>query len=220
MQKILLKFEIQDEKLIDLALTHSSCTKDDASVPNNERLEFYGDAVLKLVFSKFLFNRFQEDEEGNLTKYRARLISDDLLSKIGYDLEIDNLLKVGSSLKDKKLPKSIIGDAVEALIGAIYIDKGYEYAEKFILENWNDRIEKSLKEALENDFKSILQEKVQMKLKESPEYKTLSSTGPDHVKEFEVGVFVGGDLIASGKGKSKKTAGQDAAKNALEKKQF
>lgn len=207
----------KDTSLFELALTHSSCSKDNPEQLNNERLEFYGDAVLKLIFSKYLYFKFPESNEGILTRYRARLISDALLAKIAHEIEIDNHIKVGSSLAGKtKLPASVIGDSLEAIIGAIYIDQGFDAAENFVLKTWDSHIEDAIRDAIEKDYKSLLQEKIQRDHPEPPEYKTISSSGPDHSKEFIVGVYAGDKLLGQASGKSKKEAGQNAAKKALE----
>lgn len=213
----ILELNLSDSSLLELALTHSSCTKDNPDLVNNERLEFFGDAVLKLIFSKYLYNRFPESDEGLLTKYRARLISDDLLSKIAHSINLAAHLKIGSSLARKtNLPKSIIGDSLEAIIGAIYIDKGFEAAESFVMRQWHDYIEEAIVDSIEKDYKSLLQEKIQRDHKESPDYRTISSSGPDHDKQFEVGVYIAGKLLGSATGYSKKDAGQNAARVALE----
>jgi ribonuclease III len=213
-------FGINNPELLLQALTHSSYTKDHPEVSNNERLEFFGDAVLKLIFSNYLFYRFPYADEGLLTKYRARLISDDLLSRVSSELSINKVLRVGVSMYQngapKKLPKSVMGDALEALIGAIYIDSGYSAAEDFVLMNWSDHIEQALEDATTTDYKSILQEKIQLEFKKSPEYRTIDAFGPDHNKEFEIGVFLEERLLGKARGSSKKEAGQNAAKAALE----
>ncbi|MDD9898319.1 MAG: ribonuclease III [Candidatus Melainabacteria bacterium] len=207
----------QDLSLFELALTHSSCSKDNPQQLNNERLEFYGDAVLKLIFSKYLFYKFPDSDEGVLTRYRARLISDALLADIAHEIGVDNQIKVGSSLAGKpKLPASVIGDSLEAIIGAVYIDKGFDAAENFVLLAWEPHIENAIRDAIEKDYKSLLQEKIQRDHDNPPDYKTLGSSGPDHNKEFEVGVYAGDKLLGQASGKSKKEAGQNAAKVALE----
>ena len=203
--------------LFKLALTHSSFTKDNPDEDNNERLEFYGDAVLKLVFSKYLYERFPKSKEGELTKYRAKLISDNLLTEIGHNLGIDKKIITGKSLKGKKLPKSVVGDAIEAHIGALYIKKGFEEAENFILESWEPFLENSLQEALENNFKDQLQDFIQKKYNDIPRYKVLESSGPDHSKSFKMGVYFKDQLLGEGSGDSKKEASKEAAKDALEK---
>ncbi len=212
-----LSINISDPNLLKLALTHSSCTKDDPSENNNQRLEFYGDAVLKLIFSKYLFNRFPSSDEGLLTKYRARLISDDLLGQIANELGLAADIKVGSSMTSKKpLPKSLLGDCLEALIGAIYIDQGFQAAEEFVLKHWQKYINEAIKDSMEKDYKSLLQEAIQKEYKEPPNYKIIATYGLDHDKQFEVGVYIADKLLGSAKGNSKKDAGQNAAKQALE----
>lgn len=212
-----LDLKLADSTLLKLALTHSSYTKDHPDEDNNERLEFYGDSVLKLIFSEYLYYRYPDANEGELTKYRARLISDDLLATIGEELGISNKIIVGSSLSGKtKLPRSIIGDVLEAVIGAIYIDQGYDRAESFVMQYWAKYIDDAIRDAMEKDYKSMLQERIQKEYKEAPQYQTLSSSGPDHDKEFEIGVFVGDRLLGKASGNSKKEAGQNAAKAALE----
>lgn len=201
--------------LYKLAFTHSSFSKDHPEEPDNERLEFYGDAVLKLVFSKYLFNRFEDSQEGDLTKYRARLISDDLLSSIGAALEFEKKIIVGQSLRNKKIPKSVVGDTVEAYIGALYIDQSYEAAEKFILESWEPFIDQALKEALEDNHKAILQDLTQRQFKEKPEYKTIDTQGPDHQRTFKVAAYFNDHELGVGFGSSKKEASQSAAKEAV-----
>jgi ribonuclease-3 len=212
-----LSINISDQSLLDLALTHSSCTKDDPSRNNNQRLEFYGDAVLKLIFSKYLFDRFPSSDEGLLTKYRARLISDDLLGQIADELGLSAYMKVGSSMVSKRpLPKSLLGDCLEAIIGAIYIDQGYQAAEDFVMLHWKKYINEAIKDAMEKDYKSLLQEAIQKEYKEPPNYQTIATYGLDHDKQFEVGVYIADKLLGSALGNSKKDAGQNAAKVALE----
>lgn len=211
------KYKIDNKALLTRALTHSSVTKDNSSIPNNEKLEFFGDAVLKLIFSRYVFFKYPHLDEGLLTKYRARLVSDEVLANVGKKIELDSHLKIGSSLSGKKLPNSIIGNAVEALIAIIYLEKGFEVAEEFVLESWDGLIEQSIQESTEIDYKSALQELTQRSQKQSPTYKTLRSAGPDHNKEFEVGVFLDENLLGKAWGANKKAAGQNAAKIAIEK---
>lgn len=205
-----------NQNLLQRALTHSSYTKDSPQNLSNERLEFLGDAVLKLVFSEYLFEKFPEHDEGLLTKYRARLISDEILSLIGFEIGLEKLIKVGLTLNSKNLPKSVVGNCVEALIGALYLDQGMIQAREFILEHWNPKlIEKCICESMEIDYKSLLQEKIQGQYKEAPYYVDLRSFGPDHDKSFEVAAMVREKQLATGSGKTKKLASQEAAKNSL-----
>ena len=207
-----------DADLLKVSLTHSSYAKDHPGTQSNQRLEFYGDSVIKLVFSKYLYNRFPDADEGLLTKYRARLISDDLLATIAEEkFLISQAIHISPCMNRKKLPRSILGDALEAIIGAVFIDKGLDFVENFILVLWQEYIEQALVDALEIDFKSILQQKLQQTHKEHPIYKTLESNGPAHQRSFTVGVYLGETLLAQGKGPNKKLAGQSAAKLACEK---
>ncbi len=212
-----LSVNISDPNLLKLALTHSSCTKDDPTLSNNQRLEFYGDAVLKLIFSKYLFNRFPNSDEGLLTKYRARLISDNLLGQIADELGLAADIKVGSSMLSKKpLPMSLLGDCLEAIIGAVYIDQGFQAAEELVMLHWQKYINEAIKDSMEKDYKSLLQEAIQKEYKEPPNYRTIATFGLDHDKQFEVGVYIADKLLGSARGNSKKDAGQNAAKVALE----
>lgn len=214
---ILEKYKIENKALLNRALTHSSVTKDNSTIPNNERLEFFGDAVLKLIFSRYVFFKFPQSDEGLLTKYRARLVSDEVLANVGKKIGIDAHIKTGTSLHGKKIPNSILGNAVEALIAVVYLEKGFEAAEQFVLETWDDLIDKSIQESTEIDYKSALQELTQKFQKLSPVYKTLRSAGPDHNKEFEIGVFLEDQLLGKAWGANKKAGGQNAAKIAIEK---
>ncbi len=206
---------IEDPALLREALTHSSCTRDDETIKNNERLEFLGDAVLKLTMTKYLYNIYADKQEGLLTKYRANLISDKLLASMAKKLELADKIYIGSTVFRDKMPDSIQGDALEALIGAIYINKGFDLARDFILDLWMDDIPQAIKDSIEQEYKSRLQELVQEKYKKLPHYVTLSSSGPDHYKEFEIGVYLDSKLLGRAKAYSKKVASQNAAKQAL-----
>jgi ribonuclease III len=200
--------------LYEQAFIHSSYRRENNLDTDNERLEFFGDAVLKLVFSEYLIERFPEEGEGVLTKYRSRLISDELLAQIASELDFKSKVKVGDSLSGK-IPKSILGDALEAFIGAVYREVGYDEAKNFILKYWAKYIDKAIDDSVSKDYKSILQEKVQKSKNLQPEYKTLSKSGPDHDQIFEVGVYLEGKLLGKGKGHSKKKAGLKAAEEAV-----
>lgn len=207
---------INDKTLLKEALTHSSKSRDDDSVRNNERLEFLGDAVLKLTITNYLFDKYPRKQEGTLTKYRAKLISDKMLSSLAKKLNLMERTSIGSTVSRENIPDSVIGDAVEAIIGAIYLDSGYEQAHNFILELWDEDMKQAIDDSIELEYKSRLQELIQNKYKKLPEYKTLKSQGPDHKKEFEVGVYLDAKLLAKASAFSKKEASQLAAKYALE----
>lgn len=205
--------KLLSQELREEALTHSSATKDSGLILNNERLEFFGDAVLKLIFSEYLLDKFPNSNEGLLTKYRSRLISDDLLEQIAEELKLQTHIITGSSMS--KISKSMLGNALEAFIGALYKQKGYEVAKNFTLSAWDKHISQAIEDSLKLDYKSILQEKLQALYKTQPSYELISSSGPDHNKEFEIGVFIEGKLLGQAKGLTKKLAGQSAAQEAL-----
>jgi ribonuclease-3 len=207
---------INDKDLLLNALTHSSKSREDETVRNNERLEFLGDAVLKLIITKYLFDKYPKAQEGILTKYRAKLISDKMLSSLAKKMNLAQHAVIGTTLARDNIPDSVIGDTVEALIGAIYLDSGIEKAHDFILELWQEDMSQAIEDALELEYKSRLQELIQDKFKILPAYKVISSKGPDHKKEFEIGVYLDAKLLATAKAFSKKDASQLAAKIALE----
>lgn len=204
-------------ELYRLALTHSSCSKDNDDSLDNERLEFYGDAVLKLIFSEYLYYEYPDLDEGKLTEYRAKLISDALLAKIGFELGFHEKIKLGSSMIPRKdqLPGSVVGDALEAYIGAIYVDKSYDEAKKFVLESWEKHIAAAIAASQEENYKAILQDKLQKQYGEAPVYETLEESGPAHDRNFKMAVVFQGKKLGEGSGNSKKQASQDAAKAAL-----
>ena len=200
--------------LFEQAYTHSSVTKEHSQIPNNERLEFFGDAVLKLVFSEHLYNMFPDYAEGELTKIRSLLVSDQSLLKVAQKIDVKSRIKVGGSIK--QIPDSIIGNAVEAHIAAIYISEGYEAARKFIIESWTE-LSDTVLEDVANNYKSILQDHYQRLSNKAPRYRTLEESGPDHNKHFVIGVYFDDQLLGSGTGSNKKQASMEAAKDAVEK---
>jgi ribonuclease-3 len=200
----------RDKELIEAALIHSSA---ELGV-SNERLEFLGDAVLQLVVSRHLYTQFPSFDEGELTKLRARVVNKKTLAQVALRSHIDGLLVLGESLKKaEKAPNpSILADAYEAVIGAIYLDRGMSVVKKFIRLTL-------LKELgniqVDRDFKSELQEEAIKRFKCYPEYNLLRIEGPEHAKKFWVEVKVGGRRFGSGKGLSRKEAEKAAAKRAL-----
>jgi ribonuclease III len=209
---------IENSDLLQEALTHSSKSREDSSFSNNERLEFLGDAVLKLTITRYLFDNFTKKQEGTLTKYRAKLISDKMLASLAKKLNLIDRVNIGSTLSRVNMPDSVIGDAVEALIGAIYLDSGLERASEFILKLWQEDMKQAILDSHELEYKSRLQELIQEKYKKLPEYRVISCGGPDHKKEFEIGVYLDDKLLAQASAFSKKEASQSAAKFALENK--
>ena len=210
----------KNKDLLKQAFIHRSYLNEnrDLGIGHNERLEFLGDAVLELVVTDYLYNKYTTKSEGDLTAYRSALVNANTLSQVATEIGINDLLFLSKGeAKDKGRARQVIlADTFEAVIGAIYMDQGYEGAEKFIAQNLFGMIEEIVSKGLWMDAKSRFQEKAQDRLGSTPAYKTVKEEGPDHDKQFTVGVFVGQELIAEGSGKSKQEAEQEAAKKALE----
>ncbi|MGI5827456.1 MAG: ribonuclease III [Patescibacteria group bacterium] len=206
--------------LLQTALTHRSYLNEDRSVvESNERLEFLGDAVLELIVSDFLYNRFPKLPEGRLTALRSKIVQTRTLAAVANNLNLGEclLLSKGETASGGRQNPSILADLVEAIIGSLYLDGGIETAKQFIntqlLENYQDLIESAEVE----DWKSKLQEVVQAKGGIAPTYEVLKEEGPDHDRVFTVSVFFFDKSQAKGSGKSKQAAQQAAARKALEK---
>lgn len=212
-------FKFKNEKLLKQVFVHRSYLNENADfeLHNNERLEFLGDAVLELVVTEYLYKNFDKPE-GELTNLRSALVRGEALSNIANDLCIgENLyLSHGEAKSGGKARQIILANALEALIGAIYLDQGYEKAEKFVNNYVIKRLSEVLEKELHVDAKSKLQEIVQEKEGITPVYRVLHETGPDHDKKFTVGIFVGERMAGEGIGHSKQSAEQKAAQKALE----
>ncbi|OGY62299.1 MAG: ribonuclease III [Candidatus Harrisonbacteria bacterium RIFCSPHIGHO2_01_FULL_44_13] len=215
-----IEYGFKDKDLLKEALTHRSYLNENPSwgLPHNERLEFLGDAVLELAVTEELFNRFPDAPEGSLTSFRAALVNYQMLANIARNLNLEKfiLLSRGEAKDTGRARDVILANAIEALIGAVYLDAGYEPIKKFVSQFIMIRLDEVLKFGLYKDAKSLLQEKVQADLKLTPNYKVLSEKGPDHAKIFTVGVYFGEKFIVSGEGASKQDAEVEAAKKALE----
>lgn len=213
---------IRKKELFQEALTHRSYLNEHKSypLPHNERLEFLGDAVLELVVTEFLYATFPDKPEGELTALRAALVNGEMLAKIGTALGIEAFLLMSKGeAKDRGRARGyLIANAVEALIGALYLDQGYKAAAEFITAHVISRLDEVVSEALHTDAKSYFQEMAQDREGVTPSYRVLKEWGPDHDRHFTAGVFIGETLVAEGEGLSKQEAQREAAKNALEKK--
>lgn len=215
-----LKKLFKNPDLFDLALTHRSWVNEHKGIrTSNERLEFLGDAVLEFVVSNRLYEQFPEKEEGYLTALRANLVNTVSLAELARRLDLGSILFLSKGEEESRgrTNTSLLADTVEAIIGAIFIDKGIAEATKFIEKNLLVDVAKRVKEPLK-DNKSQLQELVQSKGLPAPKYRTVQESGPDHDKKFIVEVVVDGKTWGVGEGKSKSSAEQDAAKEALAKK--
>lgn len=214
-----IKFKFKNPDLLKSALVHRSYLNEHPAfrLDHNERLEFLGDAVLELVVTEYLYNNFP-NPEGELTNWRASLVNAKTLSLIGQDLSLDDglYLSRGEQKDTGKARQYIIANAMESLIGAIYIDQGWEPARKFISTFILSKLPEILDKKLYLDPKSSLQELAQEKSSITPTYKILSEVGPDHDKIFEIGVYLKNELISKGSGSSKQEAQEAAARNALE----
>ena len=214
----------KNEDLLKQAFTHRSYFNEnpDWITSHNERLEFLGDAVLELAASDFLFKKFPQKPEGELTSLRAALVNADSLAESAEDLDINNylLLSRGEAKDVGRGRLYILANTYEAIIGAIYLDQGYGPAEKFIEKTLLLKIEEVLEKGLYRDAKSMFQEKSQEIVQLTPAYKVLEEWGPDHDKQFRVGVFLGEELVAEGEGPSKQLAEQEAAKSGLKIKKW
>lgn len=203
------------------ALTHRSYLNEHREYEgsHNERLEFLGDAVLELTATDFLYKKFPAKPEGELTSYRAALVNTVSLSASAQALGLSEylLLSKGEAKDTGRARDVILADAFEAIIGAIYLDSGYENAEKFIAKNLFGKIDDVIKSRSYQDAKSRFQEVAQEKRGITPNYETLSEVGPDHAKLFTVGVFIGSSEIARGTGQSKQEAEQASAQAGLDK---
>ncbi len=201
------------------AFTHKSYLNEHPGVECNERLEFLGDAVLELIVTEYLFLHYPEKLEGELTTYRSALVRGQHLAEIAIELSLGEYLKLsrGEERSGGREKNYILANTFEALVGAIYLDSGFLSAksliERYIIPRLNTLVEKGL----HRDAKSILQEHTQEKLGITPHYDVLEESGPDHDKEFTMGVYLGEKKIAKGKGSSKQKAELNAAEKALEK---
>lgn len=209
-------YTFKNKEYIQIALTHSSFANEHKQFKFNERLEFLGDSVLGLVVSDYLFNVRKDLPEGKLTKFRANVVCEESLSRVARNLEIGKFLFLGKGEKicGGRDRDSILADAVEAIIAAIYLDSGLESAREFILFNLRDIITNTVDGNIFRDYKTILQEIVQKK-NGKLSYRLIAEHGPDHDKEFEMIVKSGQNILGEGKGKNKKEAEKEAARDAL-----
>ncbi len=214
-----LGFEFENIDLLVTAFTHRSYVNEHRKSvhEHNERLEFLGDAVLELVVTDFLFNNYNE-QEGILTSWRAALVRTESIGDAGKLLNYESLIRMSKGEKQggDRARMQILANAFEALIGAIYLEKGYDVAAAFIQKNISSKLEHILSEGSWRDPKSHLQEVMQRKDNVTPRYVVLEEIGPDHDKIFTLGVYSGDRLVSKGTGPSKQAAQQEAAKTALQ----
>lgn len=210
-------YVFKNKELLNRALTHVSYANEH-QVESNEKLEYLGDSILEFLSSKYLYLNFPKLKEGELSKARAAVVCEESLYKVAKKHEVNKYIKVGHSemASNGNEKSAILADSIEAIIAALYFDGGIEVAEKFIIEN----LKEAMKIACENvgmkDYKTVLQEKLQVNGNIDIEYRIIDEKGPDHDKIFVAEVSVNGKVLADGEGSSKKHAEMQAAKKALE----
>jgi ribonuclease-3 len=210
-----LGYQFKDKNLIVEALTHKSYKKP----YNNERLEFLGDAVLNLIVGEYLYHKFPKSNEGELSKIRASLVNETGFTKLAKDINLGDFIyiSVAEERNNGRKKASILSDAFEAIMGAIYLESGLNNLKPIMLQLLENSYDKINLDVLFSDYKTALQEITQSMFGTIPEYKLEKSFGPDHQKEFEVSIWIDEKNYGTAKGKSKKLAQQAVAKIALEK---
>lgn len=211
-------YTFKDKNLLKKALTHTSYAYEN-KLESNEKLEFLGDSILEYISSKYIYNNYKKLREGEMTKVRAEVVCEDSLYKIAKLHNFSDFILIGKSEANSggNFKPAILADSIEAIIAAIYFDGGLEEAEKFIIRNLKDAIEKSTEHVGMKDHKTVLQEKLQESGDVSIKYTVIKEIGPDHDKTFTVKVEADGKELAIGEGRTKKAAEMDAAGKALEK---
>jgi len=209
-KKVRVKF--QNPKLLEEAFTHKSYSIEHGATANNERMEFLGDSIISAVVAHWLFKRFDSVDEGKLSKMKSQIVSRANLSSWAEDLQLGQylFLSQGEEATGGRKRESLLGNVYESLVGAIFLDQGFQIAQRFILRHLAKK-----KRIVENDFKSKLQEVVQKKYKTPPLYIVVGESGPDHEKKFTLEVRINKRILGRGEGRSKKEAEQLAAKEAL-----
>lgn len=219
----ILGVEFRNKDLLRVSLTHRSYINENPNAgENNERMEFLGDAVLELAITEYLYEKFPEKPEGELTNLRASLVNANILGSVSAELGFNDflLLSRGEAKDVGRARLIILANAFEAIVGAIYLDSGYGSTKGFILRVLEPKIPDILEKKLYKDHKSLFQEEAQEREGITPTYDVLKEWGPDHDKHFIVGVYLGKALIAEGEGQSKQEAQQSAAEFALKNKNW
>ena len=209
----------QNRDLLEQALVHRSYLNENPGfrLAHNERLEFLGDAVLELAVTEALYRQYPEKPEGELTSLRAALVNSKMLSELGDELRLNDFLRLsrGEAKDAGRARQFIVANALEALIGAIYLDRGYDAARDFVERTLLGRLAGVIQNQLYRDPKSLFQEEAQERVGITPTYEVLQEWGPDHDKHFVIGAYLAGELAAQGEGPSKQTAQEEAARAAL-----
>lgn len=209
-------YYFKDEAILKKALTHTSYAYEN-KIESNEKLEFLGDSILEYISSKYIYQNYPKLKEGEMTKVRATVVCEDSLYKVAKKHNFSDFLYLGKSQKsgNNNVRPAILADSVEAVIAAIYFDSGLEEAERFIIDNLKDEIKKASAHVGMKDYKTVLQEKLQVHGSVDIKYNIVKEVGPDHDKSFVAEVSCNDKILAQGAGKNKKSAEMEAAKNAL-----
>lgn len=212
----IINYTFKDKKLLDIAITHSSYAHENNIDYYNERIEYLGDAVLELIASEYIYKNYPDLAEGEMTKARAYSVCEESLAELANNYGFSDFLKVGKceAKKEGKYRSSILADAVEAIIGAIFLDGDLEKARSFIISHISKQVEICVKDG-NKDYKTKLQEKLQVNGDVKIEYKICGSKGPEHNKIFIAEVYCNNKFMGRGEGKNKKEAEMEAAKEAL-----
>jgi ribonuclease-3 len=207
-------YQFHDCQLLEAALTHASGVSH--RLASNERMEFFGDAVLGMVVCERLFHQYPEYSEGELTKIKSVVVSRETCARMAETLGIDEFLVLGKGMAaDPQVPRSVLAAAFESLVAAIYLDGGIAAAERFILQHVDAEIESAVSSEFGGNFKSLLQQLAQREFGVTPNYQMLDEKGPDHSKCFKIAAQIGPRRFAAAWGKSKKESEQRAAHNAI-----
>jgi ribonuclease-3 len=216
-----LSYQFKNTDMLEQALTHKSFVNESGRkhLVHNEKLEFLGDAVLDLILSEYLMEIYPTDDEGDLSKKRASLVNETILAQIAQALELSERLRLGKGevLSNGKQKPRLLASAFEALLGAVFLDGGYESVRQVVRESYKNLLtQMNPTESFEQDYKTRLQEISQADLREMPAYEVTGEEGPSHNPQFEVTLTLQAQVVSKGLGRSKKNAEQDAAKRALE----
>ncbi|MFA7286064.1 MAG: ribonuclease III [Patescibacteria group bacterium] len=218
----ILGVSFKNKDLLEQALVHRSYLNENPAFPygNNERLEFLGDAVLELVVTEYLYDQY-ENPEGDLTNWRASLVNTKMLADVSRGLSVNDFLRLsrGEAKEDQAKARTyILANAFESIVGALYLDQGYDVVRAYLHRVLLPRLPHILEHELYRDPKSTFQEVSQEKVGVTPNYKVLGETGPDHAKIFTIGIYLGDEIVAKGVGASKQEAEEAAARAALKEK--
>jgi ribonuclease-3 len=217
----LLGYCFSNRLLLEEALTHRSYINEvaDRSLKDNQRLEFFGDTVIDFILSEMLLKRFPLLREGELSKIRSSLVDEESLANLAAGIKLGAFLKLGKGEEGSggRNKRSVLADAYEALLAAVYLDGGIDPARHVVERHFRELLDKSSIEPARNDYKSILQEMTQASCNQTPHYRVTEVTGPDHDRIFKSAVYLGDDLLGEGIGRSKREAEQLAAKNGMDR---